>query len=71
MAPQYGWEFCLAGVGWESSRVVSLTTDQSLAANDLSAAYLPDQKLNPLNGTHGGDGTPAEKLALLCAGWRV
>ncbi len=45
MAPQYGWEFCLAGVGWESSRVVSLTTDQSLAANDLSAAYLPDQNL--------------------------
>ncbi|NLC52598.1 MAG: hypothetical protein GX770_01335 [Firmicutes bacterium] len=45
MAPPYGWEFCLEGVGWESSRLVSLTADQTLASADLAAVYLPDQNL--------------------------
>ncbi len=45
MAPQYGWEICLEGVGWESSRLVTVKADQTLESTDLVAAYLPDQQL--------------------------
>src|SRR5690606_35285109 len=45
LASRYGWEFCLVGVGWESSRLVYLTADQTLTATDLDAVYLPDQNI--------------------------
>ncbi|MBA2133150.1 glucodextranase DOMON-like domain-containing protein [Capillibacterium thermochitinicola] len=45
MAPQYGWEFALVGVGWESSRLVYLSGDQTLVETDLTAVYLPDQNI--------------------------
>jgi len=45
MPPQYGWELCLAGVGWESSQLVYLTPEGTLATTALAAVYLPDQNL--------------------------
>ncbi|NLM36773.1 MAG: hypothetical protein GX202_01440 [Firmicutes bacterium] len=45
LAPQYGWEFALVGVGWESSRLVYLSGNQTLVETDLTAIYLPDQKI--------------------------
>lgn len=43
--PQYGWEYCLEGVGWESSRLTYLTSEGGLEATDLLAGYLPDHHL--------------------------
>jgi len=45
MATQYGWEVCLEGVGWESSRLVYLSDGRNLESTDLSAVYLPDQEV--------------------------
>jgi carbohydrate-binding DOMON domain-containing protein len=63
MAPRYGWEICLEGVGWESSRLVTVKADQTLASKDLVAAYLPDQQLIRLT-------VPTEEIGLPQKSWR-
>ena len=43
--PQYGWEYCLEGIGWESSRLTYLTPQGSLESTELLAYYLPEQHI--------------------------
>jgi carbohydrate-binding DOMON domain-containing protein len=63
MAPRYGWEICLEGVGWESSRLVTVDADQTLKSTELVAAYLPDQQLIRLT-------VPAEQVGRPQKSWR-
>ncbi len=43
--PQYGWEYCLEGVGWESSRLTYLKPDGGLESTTVLAGYLPEHHL--------------------------
>ncbi|HHT48980.1 MAG TPA: hypothetical protein GXZ98_06780 [Firmicutes bacterium] len=63
LASQYGWEVCLEGVGWESSRLVYLTDGQHLEATELAAAYLPDQQVIRLS-------VPTARLGRPQKSWR-
>ncbi|HEY8391420.1 MAG TPA: glucodextranase DOMON-like domain-containing protein [Capillibacterium sp.] len=58
MPPQYGWEVCLEGVGWESSRLVYLGEGGKLETTSLAAAYLPDQHVIRLTVPRARLGSP-------------
>ncbi len=60
-SPQYAWEYCLEGIGWESSMITYLNSQGELESMRISAQFIPEQHLIRLSVPMEVMGKPQKK----------
>jgi len=59
-SPQYPWEFCLTGIGWENSAVYHPAVTGGRQETPINAVYLPEENLIRLTVSQTIIGTPGK-----------